>query len=190
MFSLSRKLGLSFEIPFSQIQKVTARSSGPGGQSVNKAESKVQLRFNVDTAKWIPSTVKDNLKYRKKRRHLKLCKVGRSGVYVLLLPKHMPLIPSLIQCRKIHKNKLNKNNELIIECEETPSQISNYKICTDKLRALLEEAENYKEKTKHTSVKDFIHLIKTDEQIKRYKDALIEGKKKRRERKFNKRDYD
>ncbi|CAA9988200.1 peptidyl-tRNA hydrolase ICT1, putative [Plasmodium knowlesi strain H] len=153
MFSLSRKLGLSFEIPFSQIQKVTARSSGPGGQSVNKAESKVQLRFNVDTAKWIPSTVKDNLK-------------------------------------KIHKNKLNKNNELIIECEETPSQISNYKICTDKLRALLEEAENYKEKTKHTSVKDFIHLIKTDEQIKRYKDALIEGKKKRRERKFNKRDYD
>ncbi|ANQ08221.1 Immature colon carcinoma transcript 1 [Plasmodium coatneyi] len=153
MLSLSRKLRLSFEIPFSQIQKITARSSGPGGQSVNKAESKVQLRFNVDTAKWIPPAVKDNLK-------------------------------------KIHKNKLNKNNELIIECEETPSQISNYKICADKLRALLEEAENYKEKTKHTSVKDFIHLIKTDEQIKRYKDALIDRKKKRRERKFNKRDYD
>ncbi|GAW80944.1 Immature colon carcinoma transcript 1 [Plasmodium gonderi] len=153
MLVLCKKFLLSFEIPFSQIQKITSRSSGPGGQSVNKAETKVQLRFNVDTAKWIPPMVKENLK-------------------------------------KLQRNRLNKHNELIIECEETSSQISNYKICADKLRAILKEAEDYKKKTKYTSVKDFIHLIKTDEQIKCYKDTLIKQKKKRRERKFNKRDYD
>ncbi|KYN98815.1 hypothetical protein PGSY75_1117600 [Plasmodium gaboni] len=130
MFALSRCFLLSFEIPFSQIQKITARSSGPGGQSVNKAETKVQIRFNVDEAKWIPPNVKKNLK-------------------------------------KIYKNKLSKNNDLIIESEETSSQISNYKICTDKLKNILEEAE-----------------------IKKYKDNLINQKKKRQQRKFNKRDYD
>ncbi|KYN96506.1 hypothetical protein PRSY57_1116000 [Plasmodium reichenowi] len=130
MFALSRCFLLSFEIPFSQIQKITARSSGPGGQSVNKAETKVQIRFNVDDAKWIPLNVKENLK-------------------------------------KIYKNKLSKNNDLIIESEETSSQISNYKICADKLKHILEEAE-----------------------IKKYKDNLINQKKKRQQRKFNKRDYD
>ncbi|CDO64979.1 conserved Plasmodium protein, unknown function [Plasmodium reichenowi] len=153
MFALSRCFLLSFEIPFSQIQKITARSSGPGGQSVNKAETKVQIRFNVDDAKWIPLNVKENLK-------------------------------------KIYKNKLSKNNDLIIESEETSSQISNYKICADKLKHILEEAENYKEKIKHTCIKDFIHLIKSDEQIKKYKDNLINQKKKRQQRKLNKRDYD
>ncbi|KOB62292.1 hypothetical protein PFHG_04047 [Plasmodium falciparum HB3] len=82
MFALSRYFLLSFEIPFNQIQKITARSSGPGGQ-------------------------------------------------------------------------------------KTSSQISNYKICADKLKHILEEAE-----------------------IKKYKDNLINQKKKRQQRKFNKRDYD
>lgn len=152
MFSLSRRFCLSFEIPFHQIQKITSRSSGPGGQSVNKAETKVQLRFNIDKAEWIPPNVKENLK-------------------------------------KLHKNKLSKSNEFIIECEETSSQISNLKICSEKLKLILEEAENHKERVKNTSVTDFIHLIKSPEEIKRYKNNLINQKKKKRERKFNKRDY-
>ncbi|CXI44411.1 peptidyl-tRNA hydrolase ICT1, putative [Plasmodium berghei] len=153
MLRFSIKKLLSFQIPINQIQKITTRSSGPGGQSVNKAETKVQLRFNVDKAEWIPLNVKNNLK-------------------------------------KIFKNKLSKTNDLIIECEETSSQMSNYKICFDKLTKILEEAENYKEKVKYTNIKEFIHLIKTDDQIKKYKDKLINQKKKKREKKFNKRDYD
>lgn len=34
-------------IPFSELDFHTSRSGGPGGQNVNKVESKVELRFNI-----------------------------------------------------------------------------------------------------------------------------------------------
>jgi protein subunit release factor B len=39
-----------------------SRSSGPGGQNVNKVNSKVDLRFDVPSATWIPDIVKLKIK--------------------------------------------------------------------------------------------------------------------------------
>jgi len=36
----------------------TSRSGGPGGQHVNRTESKVEIRFNVAEADWIPEQVR------------------------------------------------------------------------------------------------------------------------------------
>lgn len=48
----------SLSIDENEIQLDFIRSSGPGGQNVNKVSSAVQLRFNVDSSATLPDAVK------------------------------------------------------------------------------------------------------------------------------------
>lgn len=48
-------------VPKSKMQIAHSRSSGPGGQNVNKVNTKVELRFHVPSADWIPPDVKARL---------------------------------------------------------------------------------------------------------------------------------
>jgi len=51
----------SGHIPIDELEITHSRSSGPGGQNVNKVNSKVEIRFNVEKAKWIPESLKSKL---------------------------------------------------------------------------------------------------------------------------------
>ncbi len=50
-----------FTIPDSELTLSVARSSGPGGQNVNKVNSKVVLRWNLVTSPSVPEAVKARL---------------------------------------------------------------------------------------------------------------------------------
>jgi protein subunit release factor B len=51
----------SFSIPLERLELSYVRSSGAGGQSVNKVSSQVQVRFHVPSADWIPDEVRERL---------------------------------------------------------------------------------------------------------------------------------
>lgn len=46
-------------IPMNKLDVKYSRSSGPGGQNVNKLETKVDVRFHVATADWIPKETRE-----------------------------------------------------------------------------------------------------------------------------------
>jgi ribosome-associated protein len=47
---------------------ITSRSSGPGGQHVNKTESRVELRFHIDNSELLSDEEKATIKYKLKNR--------------------------------------------------------------------------------------------------------------------------
>ncbi|XP_046734414.1 peptidyl-tRNA hydrolase ICT1, mitochondrial [Diprion similis] len=48
-------------IPMDELQISYSRSSGPGGQNVNRVNTKVDLRFNVKNARWLNDELKPKL---------------------------------------------------------------------------------------------------------------------------------
>ncbi|XP_017774633.1 PREDICTED: peptidyl-tRNA hydrolase ICT1, mitochondrial [Nicrophorus vespilloides] len=57
--SLSSKF--SGFIPVNQLEITYSRSTGPGGQNVNKINTKVDMRFHLDTAEWLDADIRSKL---------------------------------------------------------------------------------------------------------------------------------
>ncbi|KAI9029359.1 hypothetical protein DFJ74DRAFT_482550 [Hyaloraphidium curvatum] len=70
------------DIPRDQLSIKFMRSSGPGGQNVNKVSTKVELRFEVDSALWIPDFARAKLKDQEANR------INKAGEFVLTSDKY------------------------------------------------------------------------------------------------------
>jgi len=58
----------NLKIPLKELEFTFSRSSGPGGQNVNKVNTKATLRWAVSTSPSLPETVRQRLLQRQRRR--------------------------------------------------------------------------------------------------------------------------
>jgi ribosome-associated protein len=65
-----------------EIEESFVRSSGPGGQNVNKLATAVQLRFDVRNSPSLPADVRDRLE------RLAGARLTRDGVFVIIAQRH------------------------------------------------------------------------------------------------------
>jgi len=91
-------------VPFIALDKLDwqfNRSSGPGGQNVNKVNTKAEVRFNVIDADWIPEEVKMRLIDQYSNR------VNGEGELVISSQEHRTQVGNKKECIVKLKNILN-----------------------------------------------------------------------------------
>ncbi len=76
------RIGASIAIAESELSESFIRASGPGGQSVNKVSSAVQLRFDIRNAPGLPAEVRQRLE------RLGGGRVTQDGVLVIAARTH------------------------------------------------------------------------------------------------------
>jgi ribosome-associated protein len=103
---------ISKRIPHSEFTFATSRSSGPGGQNVNKVNTKVELRFNIrnsvflsDREKELVCTVLNN-KINTERELIIICQSERSQLMnkKLAEEKFYKLLASALTIKKKRKS--------------------------------------------------------------------------------------
>lgn len=76
--TVPNKVTMKAHAPDALLKKVS-RSGGPGGQSVNMSDTRVQLSFKLEDANWLPNDVKGKMRVIHKNR---ISKSGEFGVAV------------------------------------------------------------------------------------------------------------
>ena len=106
-----------FELPLDKLSYHYSRSSGPGGQNVNKLNTKVEIRLNIEKANFLDDDVKESMV-------------------------------------EMYKNRINKEGELYITCQDTRNQTKNKEICEQRMGDLIKEAMRPKNVSNFVKMKE------------------------------------
>ncbi|KAM4716257.1 large ribosomal subunit protein mL62 [Anableps anableps] len=98
-------------IPVERLTVSYSRSSGPGGQHVNKVSTKAEVRFHVHTADWIPEDVRQKIVEKNKNR------INKAGELLVTSEASRSQQRNLSDC-------LQKISAIVAEASERPREPS------------------------------------------------------------------
>ncbi|KAM7035738.1 large ribosomal subunit protein mL62 [Acridotheres tristis] len=130
----------ALDIPMDRLTVSYSRSSGPGGQNVNKVNSKAEVRFHLASADWIPEAV------RQKMALMHRNKINRAGELIVTSEESRYQMRNLAIC-------LEKIRTMVTEAIEKPKVVS--KETTQKLIERVEKMnrERLRQKKIHSTIK-------------------------------------
>jgi len=116
-------------IPSSQLQASFSRSSGPGGQNVNKVSSKVTLRWNVDDQPLLPPGWRNRLWAKYGNR------ISREGELILHSDRYRDQPRNITDCRqRLVEILLDCSTPPVVRKKSAPSRASQQRRFDDKKR--------------------------------------------------------
>ncbi|XP_024120766.1 peptidyl-tRNA hydrolase ICT1, mitochondrial [Oryzias melastigma] len=127
-------------VPTERLTVTYSRSSGPGGQHVNKVNTKAEVRFHVHTADWIPEDIRQKVIEQNRNR------MNKAG----------ELLVSSELSRSQHRNLsdcLQKISAIIAEASEKPPEPTEEDIALRAARLKKRKEERLKQKKIHSQTK-------------------------------------
>ncbi|XP_053496383.1 peptidyl-tRNA hydrolase ICT1, mitochondrial [Ictalurus furcatus] len=128
------------DIPVDKLKITYSRSSGPGGQHVNKVNTKAEVRFHVQTAEWIPEEVKTEILLKNKTR------INKAGELIVTSEVSRSQQRNLDDC-------VQKISEIITEASQQPPEPSAEDLTLRAKRLEKRNLARLKQKKIHSSTK-------------------------------------
>ncbi|XP_060794948.1 peptidyl-tRNA hydrolase ICT1, mitochondrial [Neoarius graeffei] len=128
------------DIPVDKLKITYSRSSGPGGQHVNKVNTKAEVRFHVQTAEWISDEVRKEILFKNKTR------INKVGELIVTSEVSRSQQRNLDDC-------LQKISEIISEASQRPPEPSAEDLALRAKRLEKRNLARLKQKKMHSSTK-------------------------------------
>ncbi|XP_072229222.1 large ribosomal subunit protein mL62 [Leuresthes tenuis] len=127
-------------IPIDRLTVSYSRSSGPGGQHVNKVSTKAEVRFHLHTADWIPEDVRQKILQKNKTR------INKAGELLVTSEMSRSQQRNLSDC-------IQKISAIIAEASEKPHEPTAEDIALREARLEKRDKERLKQKKIHSATK-------------------------------------
>ncbi|XP_070846897.1 large ribosomal subunit protein mL62 [Chaetodon trifascialis] len=127
-------------IPVDRLRVSYSRSSGPGGQNVNKVSTKAEVRFYVQTADWIPEDVRQKIFEKNKNR------INKAGELLVTSELSRSQQRNLSDC-------IQKISAIIAEASEKPHEPTAEDVALRAKRLEKRNQERLNQKKIHSAIK-------------------------------------
>ncbi|XP_053309399.1 peptidyl-tRNA hydrolase ICT1, mitochondrial [Spea bombifrons] len=128
------------DIPVDRLSISYSKSSGPGGQNVNKVNTKAEVRFHLPSAEWISEDVRQKISVQHKNR------INRKGELIIVSEVSRYQMRNLADC-------LQKIRSIISEASQKPKVITKENAELHRMRVEIMNRERLQQKKINSSIK-------------------------------------